>query len=159
MDIKLNNKEKILVLGLRKEGKNNVLSIANQNKIPKSTMFDLYRKLKKYKIINESVLLDFEKIGYPIKAFFILKVSIKEKIKLRLYLKNSSYVNSLYMLGNGQDYLVEGIFRNFKEVHEFEQELTSNFEINEKQMLNVIENIVQENFMSKSENLDEMKNE
>ena len=151
MMVNLNEKEKLLLMGLRQEGKNNVLSIAKKNDIPKSTMFDLYRKLEKNKIIKESVLLDFEKIGYSIKVFFVLKVSIKEKAKLRFYLRDCLSVNSLYMLGNGQDYLVETIFRNFKEVHEFEEKLSEKFHIIEKQTLNVIEDISKEVFLSRKE--------
>lgn len=149
MDVYINNREKILLEGLRQDNDNDILSIAKNNNIPKSTMFNLYKKLEKNKILKKSVLVDFDKIGYPIKLFFLLKVSIKEKTKLRIYLRNNINVNSLYMLGSEFDFLIEGIFENFREAYEFELELSENFTILNKSVLNVIEDISKEAFLRK----------
>ncbi|MCA9459092.1 MAG: hypothetical protein KC550_00925, partial [Nanoarchaeota archaeon] len=78
-----------------------------------------------------------------------LKVSIKEKTKLRIYLRNNINVNSLYMLGSEFDFLIEGIFENFREAYEFELELSENFTILNKSVLNVIEDISKEAFLRK----------
>jgi DNA-binding Lrp family transcriptional regulator len=148
---KLNEREVILLSSLRSGGKKNVLQIAKQNKIPKSTLFDTLYDLEKNNIFDYRAYLDFEKIGFSIKIFYVIKTNLRCKNKLRYYLKDKRNVNSLYDLGLGLDFLFEGIFKNFKEVDEFEKDLDENFEIFEKQTFNVIENVKYENFLTNKE--------
>lgn len=155
----LSEREIILLTGLREGGKKNVLQIAKQNKIPKSTMFDTLRNLEKNNIFDYRAYLDFEKIGFSIKIFYVIKTNMRCKNKLRFYLIEKNSVNSLYSLGVDSDFLFEIYFKNFKEVHEFEEELDRNFEIFDKKMFNVIENIKFENFLTKKEDFMEDKKE
>lgn len=148
---KLNEKEVILLANLREGGKKNILQIAKDNKIPKSTMFDTLYNLEKEDVFDYRALINFEKVGFPIKIFYAIKTNMRCKNKLKFYLKDKRNVNSLYDLGLGSDFLCEILFKNFKEVHEFEKELDAKFEIFEKLIFNVIGNIKSENFLTKKE--------
>lgn len=153
----LNKKEMILLSSLRAGGKKNVLQIAKQNKIPKSTMFDTLHNLEKNDIFNYRAYLDFEKVGFPIKIFYALKTNMRCKNGLRFYLKEKRNVNSLYDLGVSSDFLCEIVFKNFKEVHEFEETIEKKFEIFEKHIFNVISNVKYESFLTRKEDFLEVK--
>ena len=144
----LNDREKLLVSELRKNGKKSILNIAKENKIPKSTMFVTLKHLEKNKVLEQKVLINFEKIGYGIKIFYLIKTNMKHRTNFRFYLIDKKNINSLYELGLGSDFLFEAIFKNFKEVHEFEKEFEKKFEILEKQIFNVIENVKIESFLN-----------
>lgn len=151
MEKQLSNRKKILLSGLRRDGEKSVSQIAKEKKISKSTIFNILRTLEDNKVFKQKALLDFEKVGYTIKNFYVIKTNMRCRTKLRFYLKNKLNVNSLYDLGLGADFLFEIVFKNFKEVREFERDIEEKFEIFEKKMFNVIEDVKIKSFLSRKE--------
>jgi DNA-binding Lrp family transcriptional regulator len=75
-----------------------------------------------------------------LKAFFLIKISMREKTKLKIYLKNLKNVKSLYMVDKNYDFILEIFFKNLYELNQFQNNLITKFEILENNILYVIEN-------------------
>jgi len=151
----LKETEKSLIVGLRKNGSRNILKLAHENNIPKSTMFDTLKHLENNNIIKHKSLVNFEKLGYPIKIFMFVKTNLSQKSKLRFHLKDKANVNSLHMVDKNFDFLIEGIFKSLMEVELFVEDLEKNFLILEKQIYHVIDIISHENFLTLTEHFEE----
>lgn len=154
---KLKQTEKALIAALRKNSNRNILKIANENNIPKSTLFDALWNLEDEKIIKHNSLVDFEKIGFPFKVFIFIKTIISQKSKLKFHLKDKKNINNLHMIDKNYDYFFEGIFKSLKDLELFLLDLESNFTIVGKEIYHVIETVSQENFLTSIEHFEDEK--
>ncbi|MFH1510461.1 MAG: hypothetical protein ABIF10_02120 [Candidatus Woesearchaeota archaeon] len=143
-----------LVALLRTNARGKLTAISRKICMPVSTIFE---KLKKYegKIFKKYVVLvDFSQFGYVIRANICLRVAKEHKEGIMNYLKSHQNVNSLLRINNGFDYMVEAYFEELKGVEEFIEILESRFKIEEKQIFYILDDIIQESFMSKPEMCD-----
>jgi hypothetical protein len=69
------------------------------------------------------------------------------------FLKKHSKVNSVFRINNGFDYLVEGIFRDIKELQDFGDE-TEKFDIADRKDFFILDDIKREDFLSKEIHLE-----
>lgn len=140
--------EKVLISNLRKNGSRNILKIAKDNQIPKSTIFDTLRNLEKKQIVKHKSLINFEKIGFPIKIMFWFKTTLQDKSRMKLHFKKNKNVNSFYHVDSDYDFHVESLFRNLNEAYYFMNNLMENFEIIEMKFFHVLETVKHENFLT-----------
>jgi len=101
--------------------------------------------------MKHTTLIDFTKLGYNSRANIMLSTSKEDRDGLRSYLKEHSSINSLYKINNGYDFMAEGVFENIKELEDFMEELEGKFNLQEKKVFFVIEDVKRENFLSRSE--------
>jgi len=87
--------------------------------------------------------LDFSKLGYSLKASFI--ISTKQKQELKDFLIQHPNVNTLSSLINGYDFFVECIFKDFKGLIAFKEKLQS-FQTEDIQESFIIEELKKEGF-------------
>lgn len=145
---KINLKERKLISSLRKNGREKIKRIAEDNNFPVSTMFDTLKRLEDMGIVDHRTHVDFEKLGFPIRQFHAVKSSLSSRDKLAKFLAKVPNVNSISVINSGYDYLFETIFRNQKEAQEFEDALQKKFLIQEKNTFNIIDSIHKEKFLS-----------
>ena len=144
----LNEKEIKLIAHLRKNGREKINKIAQENNIPNSTMADTLRKLNSKGIIKPKTDIAFEKIGYPIKLFIAFKTDIFNREELKKYLEESRNVNNLHKVDGNYDFHTESIFKNYKEANDFTENIESRFNVTDKLVLNIIDTVNKENFLS-----------
>jgi DNA-binding Lrp family transcriptional regulator len=101
--------------------------------------------------MKHTTLIDFTKLGYNSRANIMLSTAKEDRDKLRSYLKEHSSINSLYKVNNGYDFMAEGIFENVKELEDFIEELEEKFNLQEKKVFFIIEDVKRENFLSRPE--------
>ena len=92
------------------------------------------------------LLFDEEKV--------ILKVERSDRDELKDYLKRHNHINSLYRINNGYDFMFEAIFRNMKDLEDFIMSLEEQYKILNKHIYYVIDNIKQEDFLSRDDAID-----
>ncbi|MFW5990903.1 MAG: Lrp/AsnC ligand binding domain-containing protein [Candidatus Nanoarchaeia archaeon] len=144
----ISDKELLFVSSLRKSARKTLTKISKELNIPVSTLFEKLKKLEKALIVKHTAILDFNKLGYTTRAKILLKVSKKDREKLREMLSKSEYVNSLYKITNGFDFLVEGIFKSLQQMENFIEELEDRFQITKKNVYFVIDDVKREKFLS-----------
>ncbi len=150
----ISKKDWLLITHFRKNARKSLTNISRETKIPVSTIFD---KLKKYEgnlIKKHTSLLDFGKLGFSIRTNILIKAEKESRIALQEFLIKNHNVNSVYKIDIGFDFLVEGIFKHIKELHEFLEKVEENFKIETKQVYYIVDDLKREAFLSNPQLLD-----
>jgi len=147
----ISEREKKIIVELRNDSRQDITKLAKKYGFPKSTMYDLLHRLEERKILIHASKVDFEKLGFPIQIFMIIKTTLQHKESMRRFLTGKKNINSIYTVNQGTNFLFEGIFRNQKEVEEFLEELEEKNPLTQINVFNVIEKICSEKFLTEEE--------
>ncbi len=148
----MNQTDKKMITQLRQNARIPLTKMSNKTSIPVSTLFDRLKVNENKVIVRHTSLIDFAKLGYNTRANITLKANIDDRDKLREFLVKHHSVNSVSRINNGYDFMVEGIFRQIKDMEEFIETLESRFRIEDKKAFFIIEDLKKEAFMA-DENL------
>ena len=129
---------------IRRNARENLTTISRKTGIPVSTIFDRLRSHEQQFVVKFTALVDFSKLGYPVRAYICLKVDPQDREGIKNYLCVHSGVNTLQRINNGFDYSAECLFTNIKEVEEFVESLEIRFKIIDKHVFHIIDDIVRE---------------
>ncbi len=144
-----------ILMHLRKNARKKITKIAEEVKMPVTTVYDKVKNhLKKGTIKGCITLLEFSKLGMQTRMQFIIKVKKELKKELEEFLLNHPNVNTLYQIGFGYDFLFETIFKNFSESDSFVINLESKFPIEDLKRFYIVEELKKEEFLSKPEHFD-----
>jgi len=132
---------------LRENSREKLTSISKKTNIPISTLFDLLKELQGGLILKSTVLLDYSKLGYHARAKVFLKVSNENKEKLKNHLNLNPNVNTIYKINNGWSFLIETVHKNIKELDIFLEKLEDNYNIENKQIHYLIDEVKREGFV------------
>ena len=135
-----------LIVELRRNARSKLTEISEASKIPVSTLFDSIHNLESENIIEHKTLVNFEKLGFNTRVFMAFKINLKNKEILEDYMKKAKNINSIFHINSGYDYLIDGVFRNQKELQKFIDEIGAL--ITEKNILNVIDVVENERFLT-----------
>jgi DNA-binding Lrp family transcriptional regulator len=144
----MNQKEMKILSHLRNNSRIGLTKLSRETQIPVSTIFDKIKALEESVVMRHTSLLDFQKLGYSTRANISIKVDRNDRDGLRDYLVKNQYVNSVYKINNGFDFMFEGIFKEIKEMEDFVELLETKFKILEHKSYFIIEDIKREDFMS-----------
>jgi DNA-binding Lrp family transcriptional regulator len=133
---------------IRHNARTNLTTISRKTGIPVSTIFDRLRAQEGDFILKFTALLNFEKLGYPIRANIYLKVSPESRDAVKRYLSVHDRVNNLQRINNGFDFATECIFTSIREAEGFVEQLELQFKILEKQVFHIIDDISREKVLS-----------
>ena len=146
----MNQKDILLISNLRNNARETLTRISKRTNIPISTIYDKLKSYERNLIRKHTSLLDFNKLGFNARANIMIKVERSVRDEIKDYLIKHQNVNSVYKINNGFDFLVEGIFKHMKDLEDFMENLEDKFEIKNKQIHYIIEDIKRESFMSDS---------
>ncbi|MCK4669758.1 MAG: Lrp/AsnC family transcriptional regulator [Nanoarchaeota archaeon] len=139
----------LLIAALRKDARKKSSKIAKELHMPVTSVHENIAKnrgyLKKY-----TALLNFDKLGYFIRANLAFAVAPEDKDRLMQFLQKQDCVNSLYKINAGFDFLVEVVFQTLDELEAFIEVIEKNHIIYGKQVHHILKEIVREKFMSNS---------
>ena len=144
----MNQKDIKIIANLRQNARMPLTRMSRKTQIPVSTIFDRLKLNENQLIIKHTSLLDFNKLGYNTRANITLRVDREDKQALQEFLIKHQSVNSVYKINNGFDFMVEGIFKQIKDMEEFIEEVEKRFKILDKKSFFIIEDLKREAFMS-----------
>ncbi|MBS3159337.1 Lrp/AsnC family transcriptional regulator [Candidatus Woesearchaeota archaeon] len=143
----LKEKEVLLLKQFRVNARMKLTSMSRKTGIPVTSIFDKITNLDKIGIIKKyTILLDYELIGFEIKAILIIKINKKQKTDLKEFLSHHHSVNSLYRINNGFDFILEVIFKNMKIMDDFLEKIEKNFDILKLEIHYILEELKREDF-------------
>lgn len=145
---KMNQKDIKIITYLRQNARMPLTTMSKKTQIPVSTLFDRLKANESTLIIKHTSLLDFAKLGFNTRANITLKVDREDKEKLKEFLMKHQSINSVYKINNGYDFMIEGIFRQIKDMENFLEDLENKFKIQDKKSFFIIEDLKREAFMS-----------
>ena len=129
---------------LRSNSRTNLTTISRKTGIPVSTIFDRIRGYEESFVHKFTVLIDFSKLGYSVRAKIFLKADPQAREKLKGYLLAHDAVNNLFRVNNGFDFAAECVFTSIREVEEFVEAIEMQFAILDKIVYHIIEDIARE---------------
>ncbi|MGM5487849.1 MAG: Lrp/AsnC family transcriptional regulator [Nanobdellota archaeon] len=144
----MNKKDMLIVTCLRNNARESLTNMSKKLKIPVSTIYERLRQNGGGLIKKHTSLIDFNELGYSLRANIMLKVNRSCREEIKEYLLKHFQVNSLYRINNGFDYLCEGVFRHLKEFEEFLEKVEEKFTIEKVDVHYVIDDLKRESFMS-----------
>lgn len=140
-----------IISHLRKNTREKLTSLSRKTHVPVSTIFEnLKNDFDKY-IVKHTCILDFNKIGFNIKANLLLKFKAENKKEGIDYISKNLYVNSLAKVNNGYDLIAEVICKDMASLEEFIEQLELNTKIKKKEVFYVMEDIKREEFFTQPE--------
>lgn len=140
--------ELILLSHLRRNARETLTKISRETRMPVSTIFDKIKRYDNNLIKKSTVLLNFSKLGYSTVVTLMLKVARDQRNELKDFLFRENRVNSFYRVNNNFDFILEGIFTDMQEFQEFIESLEAKFDIKEKQIFYILDDIKKEEFMA-----------
>ena len=150
----IKKKDLLILSRLRKNARETLTSMSKATGMPISTIYDKL-KLHQGGIINKhTTILDFNQLGFSTRAHITLKVKREQKEELQIYLAKHPHINSLYKINNGFDFLAESVFKHINDLEQFLETLEDKFEIVEKSVYYIINDIKREDFISNAVSLD-----
>ncbi len=144
----ISKKDMLIISSLRKNARMNLTSMSRKTGIPVSTIFDKIKCFQNDIVTKHTTLINFDLLGYNTRTKIILKVNKEDKEALKQYLTKNQNINSLYRINNGFDFMIEGVFRNIKEMEEFLEKIEERFNIEQKEYFYVIDELKRESFMT-----------
>lgn len=135
--------EKILAF-LRENARTNLTTISRKTGIPVSTIFDRLRSHQGRLIKKFTVLLDFSKMGFPIRTSILLRVVYESRDAVKAYLQAHPQVNTLLRVNNGYDFAIDAFFRDVREVEDFIEDLECKYKVEASHVLHIIDEIALE---------------
>ena len=144
----MNQKDLKIIAQLRTDARMPLTKMSKRTGIPVSTIFDRLKSNEKEMIIRHTSLIDFSKLGYNTRANITVKVDRADKEALKDFIVKHQLVNSVYKINNGFDFMIEGVFRQIKDMEEFIEDLEKRFKINDLKSFFIIEDLKKEAFLS-----------
>jgi len=144
----INKKDLIVISYLRQNARETLTRLSKKTHIPVSTIYDKL-KLHEHDVITKyTSLLDFSKLGFNTRANVMLKVKIDKRDEVKDYLIKNQNVNSVCKINNGFDFMVDVIFKHIKDMEDFIECIEQRFDIKDKEVYYVIDDIKRECFMN-----------
>ncbi len=118
----LDEKESLILLELIKNSRQSLAGISKKTGVPTTTIHNIIRRLKKKGIIEKHIaIINFSKIGFPLRINFIIRV--EKKKELLDFLIGEKCVNWIKKINNGYDFIVDLFFRNLSEYESFKEKI------------------------------------
>ncbi len=152
----IDKKELQIIASLRKNSRTRLTKLSKMLGIPISTIFSKIKQNQGGLIMQNTILLDFNYIGFNTRAHIFMKVDKRQKKDFIEFLLKHTNVNSLYKVNNGFDCMAEVVFRNMKELEFFLETLEGKYRLQKKDVHYIIDDLKREKFFSDPEAVDNM---
>ncbi len=142
-----------LLAFFRENARKSLTKISKETNIPVSTIFDRLKNYEKSLIKKHTCLIDFKKLGFEIRVGMLIKSNKEKRPELEGFLINHQRINNLFRITGMYDYFLEALFRDMRELQEFNEKL-EDYGIERKKDLFIIEEVKREAFIDKPEMVD-----
>ncbi len=141
----VSQEDKKILIELRQNSREKVSRMAFRMGKPISTVFEKVKSVEKRLIKKYIAVLDYEKLGYPIRTNLLINAGAYQEEVLNL-LRNSFHTNTLLKVDNDYHFFAEMFFRNIKEVDAFCDKI-HDFGLEDFKMFYVTQTLKHEEFM------------
>lgn len=140
-----------IIMRLRNNARESLTDMSKKINIPVSTIYDRLKEHHGELIKRHTSLLDFAVLGFNTRASICIAIDKQQKDSINTYLHKNQYVNSVFKINNGYDFMIDGVFRSIKDMEDFCDTLRSKFDIRDLKSFYIIEELAREEFLTKPE--------
>lgn len=131
---------------LRQDSRLSLKEMSRRTNLPISTIYERLREYRNGVVRRNTAIIDFKELGFHTRANVLLKVGNSDRKQLRECLSKSRSTNSVFRVNNGFDFMAEFVFKDMQELEDYLEVLESKFQIKDKQIFYVVEDLKRENF-------------
>lgn len=113
----MEKKELKVLIELRKNSRAHYAAIGRKTGMALSSVFETAGRIKGVK--KHIALLDFPKLGFPVRIFMALKPKENKKEELAEFLKINHSINTAFRSYNGFDFFIDAIFSDMEKACDF----------------------------------------
>lgn len=143
----ISDEEKQIIVALRKNSRQSLRKLAHELNLPVSTIHNKVNRFESGLIHKHTSLVDFKKLGFDSKYFFLIKTTDELRDDLKTFLAEHPSVNNLYITNSEFDFAFEAVFRNSKDFNVFKAEIAQNFSVVHLRCQELIEDLERERFL------------
>ena len=144
----MNDKDVKILLHLRKNSRKPVAEISKEIGVPEATIHSRISGYERNSLIKKyTCLLDLKKLGYLVKTTIAIKLDKSQRQGFMDFILENDNINSASKINGGYDFIIETVFRDMLELHNFLEGMNEKFSINEKHVFHMIEDIKNEEFL------------
>ena len=143
---KMNKKTMKFISILRENSREKLTMISKKTNIPISTLFDILKELKGGIITKQTVLLDFNKLGYNTRAQVLIAVENGDQKMLKQHLICNTNINNIFKINSGWSFMVETVHKSVKDLDDFLENINQSFRITKQEIHYLIDEIKREGF-------------
>ncbi len=144
----ISRKDLVVISHLRNNCRETLTAISKKSRIPVSTIYEKIKRSEGGVITKHTCLVDFTKLGFNTRAKVVIQSGVSSRPELLSFLVKHQNVNSVYKINNGYDFMIDGVFRNMRELEEFLEILQERFKTKKQETFFVIDDIKREAFLS-----------
>ncbi len=141
-------KELVILANLRENGRESLTRLSRKTAIPISTIFEKLKGYEQGLIKKHTCLINFAQLGFKTRATILLRIAQDDRDKVKDFLLKHKAINSFYRVNNGFDFMVQAVFHEMKEAEGFVESLEASFKVESKQVLYMIDELREEDFLS-----------
>lgn len=138
----------VILAHLRENSRLSLTQLSKCTNIPISTLHERLKGFQKNIIKKNTALVDFTQLGYGARARVLFRVKKDVRDQLKDYLLHSPFLNELYKVNNGYDFMAEFIFKHMKDMEDYLDTLEQKYNV-EKEVFYIVEELKREGFLSK----------
>jgi len=143
--------EMMIISNLRNNARQSLTRMGRKTSIPISTIYEKIRCYEEGIIKKYTVIVDFGKLGFATRVSMLLKTTKEKRDELKNFLLENKSINNVYKINNEYDFVVEGFFRELKDVEAFLDKIENSFGVSDKRLFYIVDDIKNEGFMSNPE--------
>ncbi|MBI5389302.1 Lrp/AsnC family transcriptional regulator [Candidatus Woesearchaeota archaeon] len=125
--MELNKRNRKILAYLRRNARVPLAGISTKAGIPIGSVLGRMRSLEKKAIAKYTSLIDFAMAGYPFHIAYTLQIKREQFPIIVGFLAQHPRVNTLQKLSDSTSLFCTALFRNFEEVHHFQEQLEQFF--------------------------------
>lgn len=145
--MQITKKDLIVLSHFRQDARCRLTALSRTTGIPVSTLFD---KITSYQhdVVHKTIsLLNFGALGFGTRAHVLFRCG-KDRDSFKEHLLKHAFVNSLYKVNNGFDFLADCVFRNMKELEGFIEQLRNSFDVRSNEVYYIVDDLKREEFLA-----------
>lgn len=155
--MEITRKDLVVLSLFRQDARRRLTTLSKETGIPVSTLFDKMTAFDGNVVHKTTSLLNFNQMGFEAHANVLLRAG-KNREQLKMHLMDSLFVNSLYKVNNGFDYLAECVFRTMGDLERFLDVLRERFDV-QSQAHYVVDDLKREAFLADPSFVDKLVRE
>ena len=133
---------------LRVDGRLPLTVLSKRTRLPVSTTHVRLKRMVEKGLVRPTLLLNFQKVGFQVRAFILLAIESKEKERLYVEVQCHPNVNSAFRINNGWSVLMDCVFKDMFALEDFVDMLESTFTVKQKQVHYVLDELKTESFFN-----------
>jgi DNA-binding Lrp family transcriptional regulator len=146
--MKLKKKDLFILSHLRSNARITLTELGKKTNNPISTIHDRIKQIESSYVRKYTSLIDFSKLGYTTRIQLFLKTIPENRKELMSHLLYHQNVNTVFMVHDEYDFMVDGLFKNKKDFDKFLKDLKEDFTVSDSKSVEVIDELKEESFFS-----------